>query len=52
VAHALEDALAEGGPVLVTGSLFVVAEAREAWAAWGRMPMPEVDPILVRVGGR
>ncbi|WP_376789726.1 bifunctional folylpolyglutamate synthase/dihydrofolate synthase [Thermoflexus sp.] len=52
VAHALEDALAEGGPVLVTGSLFVVAEARETWAAWGRMPMPEVDPIPVRVGGR
>ncbi len=52
VAQALEDALAAGGPVLVTGSLFVVAEAREAWAARGGMPMPEVDPIPVRVGGR
>lgn len=52
VARAFEEAVREGGPVLVTGSLFVVAEAREAWAAWGRMPMPEVDPILVRVGGR
>ncbi|GBD09942.1 Folylpolyglutamate synthase [Candidatus Thermoflexus japonica] len=52
VAYALEEALAEDIPVLVTGSLFVVAEAREAWAAWGRMPMPEVDPIPVRVGGR
>ncbi|WP_322799234.1 folylpolyglutamate synthase/dihydrofolate synthase family protein [Thermoflexus sp.] len=52
VAQALEEAFAEGGPILVTGSLFVVAEAREAWAAWGRMPVPEIDPILVRVGGR
>jgi dihydrofolate synthase/folylpolyglutamate synthase len=52
VATAVEEALASGGPVLVTGSLFVVAEAREAWAARGGMPMPEVDPLPLRVGGR
>jgi len=52
VATAFEEALATGGPVLVTGSLFVVAEAREAWAARGGMPMPDLDPIPVRVGGR
>lgn len=52
VAQAVEEALAVGDPILVTGSLFVVAEAREAWATLGRMPMPEVDPIPVRVGGR
>ena len=52
VAEAFEEALASGGPVLVAGSLFVVAEAREAWAARGGMPMPEVDPLPLRVGGR
>ncbi len=52
VGPAFAEAAEGSDPVLVTGSLFVVAEAREAWAAQGRMPMPEVDPILVRVGGR
>ncbi|MBO9362235.1 MAG: bifunctional folylpolyglutamate synthase/dihydrofolate synthase [Thermoflexus sp.] len=52
VAEAFEEAIASGGPVLVTGSLFVVAEAREAWAARGGMPMPEVDPLPLRIGGR
>jgi dihydrofolate synthase/folylpolyglutamate synthase len=51
VATAVEEALASSRPVLVTGSLFVVAEAREAWAARGGMPMPEVDPLPLRVGG-
>ncbi len=50
VADAFLQAVASGQPVLVTGSLFVVAEAREAWAAQGHMPMPEVDPVVIRVG--
>lgn len=41
---AFRQALGEGKPVLVTGSLFVVAEARETWAALGHMPVPQGDP--------
>ncbi len=50
VEAAFLQAVASGQPVLVTGSLFVVAEAREAWASQGYMPMPEVDPVVIRVG--
>lgn len=52
VAAALAHALKGDAPVLVTGSLFVVAEAREAWAAWSGWPALEVDPVGIRVGGR
>ncbi len=41
---AFRQALEEGNPLVVTGSLFVVAEARETWAALGHMPAPEGDP--------
>ena len=34
----------KGDLVLVTGSLFVVAEAREAWAALHNLPLPPSDP--------
>jgi len=47
VADALERALDLARPedaVVVTGSLFVVAEAREAWARRGGMAMPPRDP--------
>ena len=47
VAEGLRAALAEARPedlVLVTGSLFVVAEAREAWAALRGLPLPATDP--------
>jgi dihydrofolate synthase/folylpolyglutamate synthase len=48
-AVALETALAEAGKsdvVLVTGSIYLVADAREAWADMGQMPMPPRDPPL------
>ncbi|NLD72558.1 MAG: bifunctional folylpolyglutamate synthase/dihydrofolate synthase [Chloroflexi bacterium] len=47
VAEGLTAALEEAGPedlVLVTGSLFVVAEAREAWACLCGLPTPPSDP--------
>jgi folylpolyglutamate synthase/dihydropteroate synthase len=47
VAEALTAALAVAGEedlVLVTGSLFVVAEAREAWAARHGLPAYPADP--------
>jgi dihydrofolate synthase / folylpolyglutamate synthase len=47
VAQSLEMALAEAQPhdlVLVTGSLFVVAEARAAWMAHNGLPIPSGDP--------
>ncbi len=46
VETALRQALQDPWPLLVTGSLFVVAEAREAWAALGHMPMPPQDPEI------
>ncbi len=45
---AVEEALKEAGPedlVCVTGSLFLVADAREAWALLSGKPMPPVDPV-------
>lgn len=47
VAEAMSVALNEATPedlVLATGSLFVVAEAREAWAALKGLPPPPSDP--------
>jgi dihydrofolate synthase/folylpolyglutamate synthase len=42
------------GPVCVTGSIFVVAEAREAWALFSGGAMPEMDrlqdPAMFRLG--
>jgi dihydrofolate synthase/folylpolyglutamate synthase len=42
------------GPVCVTGSIFVVAEAREAWALFSGGALPEMDrlqdPELFRLG--
>ncbi|MFN8471828.1 MAG: folylpolyglutamate synthase/dihydrofolate synthase family protein [Anaerolineae bacterium] len=32
--------------VLVTGSLFVAAAAREAWLHWRKLPLPDLDPPL------
>lgn len=46
-ADALEAAIARAGPsgiVLATGSIFLAADVREAWAERGRMPMPPRDP--------
>lgn len=46
-AAALESALRRAGPddvVLGTGSIFLVADLREAWAERGGMPMPPRDP--------
>ena len=47
VSQAVEMALArarEDEVVLVTGSLFVVAEARRAWMRLGGLPEPPADP--------
>lgn len=46
-ADALDWALVQAGPdqvVIATGSIFVVADVREAWADRGGMPMPPRDP--------
>jgi len=43
VPAAVERALALGAPAVVTGSLFVVAEAREAWLAQAGLPAPDRD---------
>jgi dihydrofolate synthase / folylpolyglutamate synthase len=43
VAEALSLALANRDPVIVTGSLFTVADAREAWASRSGLPLPERD---------
>jgi dihydrofolate synthase / folylpolyglutamate synthase len=47
VAEALDRALGAARAddvVLATGSIFLVADVREAWAARGRIPMPPRDP--------
>ncbi len=49
VADGLARALSLAGPndlILVTGSLFVAAAAREAWARLNGLPLPEMDPPL------
>ena len=43
VRAAVERALALDAPAVVTGSLFVVAEAREAWLAQAGLPTPDRD---------
>ncbi len=43
VREALEQALAADRPVVVTGSLFIVAEAREAWFERTGTPLPDRD---------
>jgi dihydrofolate synthase/folylpolyglutamate synthase len=53
-ATALRRALAEAAldeARVATGSLFVVAEVREAWAELGGMPMPPRDPPPRPAGG-
>jgi len=48
VASALEQAVNAANPhavVCVTGSLFIVAEAREAWLARAGFPLPPRDPL-------
>lgn len=50
IAAALESALAEAGPtelVCVTGSLFLVAAARESWLRRNGLPLPPLDPLTV-----
>ena len=47
-AKAVEEALKEASSedlVCVTGSLFLVADAREAWAILAGKPLPPVDPL-------
>ncbi len=43
VHDAVQRAIALGEPTVVTGSLYIVAEAREAWLAHTRLPMPDRD---------
>ena len=43
VAEAMGRALEADAPTVVTGSLYVVAEAREAWFQRAGLPMPERD---------
>jgi len=48
VRKAVEEALKEAGPgdlICVTGSLFLVADAKEAWAIILGKPLPPKDPI-------
>ena len=43
MAEAVERAIDTGAPVIITGSIFVVAEAREAWFEHIGAPVPERD---------
>ena len=43
VAHAIERALADPDPIIITGSLFTVAEARLAWFRRSGRPLPDTD---------
>ncbi len=48
VAQALDRVLSEAGPddlICCAGSVFVAAEAREAWFARQGMPLPPIDPV-------
>ena len=50
VASALEQALAGAGQtdlICVTGSLFLVADVREAWLRRNGLPLPPLDPLVV-----
>jgi dihydrofolate synthase/folylpolyglutamate synthase len=47
---ALASALAESGPndlICVTGSLFLVGDAREAWLRRAGLPLPPIDPVII-----
>lgn len=47
---ALERALTEAGLedlICVTGSLFLVADAREAWLRRNGLPLPPIDPMII-----
>lgn len=49
VSMALEHALSSIGPddlICVAGSLFLVADAREAWLRRARLPLPAIDPLV------
>lgn len=49
VPAALEQALVESSPddlICVTGSLFLVAGAREAWLQRQGLPLPPIDPVV------
>jgi len=49
VEEALRSALEESAPdeiICVTGSLFLVTEAREAWLRMAGQPLPELDPQI------
>jgi dihydrofolate synthase / folylpolyglutamate synthase len=43
VASALDSALADQSPIIITGSLFTVADARVAWLKRSGAPLPEID---------
>jgi folylpolyglutamate synthase/dihydropteroate synthase len=43
VAQAIARSIDAGVPVVVTGSIFVVAEAREAWFEHAGLPLPDRD---------
>jgi dihydrofolate synthase/folylpolyglutamate synthase len=50
ISSALDFALAGAGPadlICVTGSLFLVADAREAWLRRSGLPLPPIDPLVV-----
>jgi dihydrofolate synthase/folylpolyglutamate synthase len=50
VATTLARTLAEAAPddlICVTGSLFLVADAREAWLRRQGLPLPPIDPVVV-----
>ena len=47
---ALEKALARAGQdgvVCACGSLFLVADAREAWMRRNGLPLPPIDPMII-----
>lgn len=39
----------ESGPICITGSIFVVAEAREAWALYTGHALPETDRLISKL---
>jgi dihydrofolate synthase/folylpolyglutamate synthase len=50
VSSALDKALNEAGQedlICVTGSLFLVADAREAWLRRCGLPLPPIDPLIL-----
>jgi dihydrofolate synthase/folylpolyglutamate synthase len=50
ITSALDSALAKvdhEGIVCITGSLFLVADAREAWIRRNSLPLPPIDPLVL-----